>query len=124
MAKSFAAIFGVIYTLIGILGFIPSLVTNGALLGVAPINTLHNVVHLVIGLAGLGMSRSDANAATYCKLFGIILLLLGIVGFTTIIPANVVPLGGNDRWLHLVTGLLLVFAGFSSPAAAKAPASS
>jgi len=74
MAKTIALIFGVIYTLVGIIGFIPAFhgtasQASSNLLGYVPINLLHNVVHLIIGLAGLLMSRTETNASSYCKIF-------------------------------------------------------
>jgi len=61
-----ALILGIVFLLIGILGFVPGLrslpsnapeiaVTSGYgyLLGLFPINTLHNIVHLTVGLLGI-----------------------------------------------------------------------
>lgn len=114
MAKTIALVFGVIYTLVGILGFVPGLVTNGALLGIADVNTLHNIVHLIIGIAGLLMSRSAESAGTYCKVFGVILLLVGVVGFFAPTFFGLMPIGGADIWIHLISGAILAYAGFAT----------
>lgn len=48
--RQFAQIFGVVYTLVGIIGFVtPSGLGS---LGV-PVNTIYNLIHLVIGVWGI-----------------------------------------------------------------------
>ena len=52
MAKSIAMIFGVIYTVVGVLGFIPALggsytMASNSLLHIADVNVVHNIVHLI-----------------------------------------------------------------------------
>jgi hypothetical protein len=58
--KMGAQIFGIIYTLVGLLGFIG----GGTVLGLIPVTMLYNLVHLVIGLLGLyvGFSKQAATA--------------------------------------------------------------
>ena len=68
MTKTIATLFGAIYLIVGIAGFIPQLggstsMTPSTLLGVASVNLLHNIVHVVIGLAGLSGGRSESGAA-------------------------------------------------------------
>jgi hypothetical protein len=66
--RYFALALGVIYLLVGILGFIPGLVHPppagtpqlavangyGYLFGLFPVNLVHNLFHLLIGLLGIG----------------------------------------------------------------------
>ena len=73
-----ALVFGAIYLAAGVLGFLPfaggsSTLTNSALLGLFKINLLHNLVHVVIGIAGLAAAGSLANARTFCQIVGVIL---------------------------------------------------
>ncbi|MEK7461291.1 MAG: DUF4383 domain-containing protein [Patescibacteria group bacterium] len=54
MSRLYAQIFGLVFLLVAILGFIPA--TNEGLLNNLlgyPVNLLYNVVHLVIGVLGL-----------------------------------------------------------------------
>lgn len=59
--RSFAQIFGIVYTLVAVIGF----AAPGTLgsLGV-PVNTLYNLVHLIIGVWGIwaGFSKELATA--------------------------------------------------------------
>jgi uncharacterized membrane protein YuzA (DUF378 family) len=121
MAKSIGMIFGVIYLVIGVAGLIPVSPINGTLgmaptmlLGFASVNVLHNIVHLIIGIAGVTLSRTDAGAATFCKTFGVILLLIGLLGIWVPNPLNILPIGGYDVYLHLASGVILAVAGFAT----------
>lgn len=129
MAKTIALLFGLIYTIVGILGFVPSLGGTFAisppttLLYYFPVNVLHNIVHLVIGIAGLVMSRTEASGASFCKIFGTLLIIIGLVGFVwpANLDASLLPLRGNDVWLHLGSGVVLLIFGLASkPASATA----
>ena len=70
--RRFALIFGIVFLLVGIAGFIPGITTQhshpdvmvttglGAVLGLFAVNVLHNAAHLVFGVYGLIASRSDS----------------------------------------------------------------
>lgn len=126
MARTVAAVFGAVYVLIGILGFIPPLVTgsapagmesaSGNLLGIFPINAVHNVVHLVIGAALLYGATATSTAIMVMKVVGATYILVGILGFIAPDGFGLLPLGGADILLHLATGAILLGVAFMSPA--------
>jgi hypothetical protein len=125
MVKTIAMVFGIIYLLVGIAGLISPLggtlgMAPTTLLGIAQTNIIHNIVHLIIGVAGLSMAGSVESAGTFCKTFGIILLLIGVIGFFTQNLFGILPIGGNDIWIHLVSGLVLAIAGFATAPAGRA----
>src|SRR3989442_23345 len=84
LVQTVTLVFGVIYFAVGVLGFIGPLIgTNSfititqdrhTLLGIADINLLHNLVHLLIGIAGLAAASSVANSRTFCQSVGVILV--------------------------------------------------
>src|SRR5437899_10633575 len=90
VVQTVALVFGVIYFLVGVLGFIGPLIGTSSfititqdrhtLLGIADINLLHNLVHLAIGIAGLAAASSVANSRNFCQVVGVILLILGRLG--------------------------------------------
>lgn len=128
MAKTIGMLFGWIYLLVGFAGFVPALggsysMTPSTLLQIADVNILHNVVHLIIGFAGISMSRTEEGAGTFCKTFGVILLLIGIVGFFWSNVFGILPIGGDDRWIHIISGVILAIAGFAAAPARTAAAS-
>ncbi len=115
-AKAAAAVVGVVFLLVGVLGFIPGITTDydsmtfadhesGAeLLGIFQVSILHNIVHLLFGVAGLW-------AATRARLVPPVLLgsaaIYGVLTIYGIVidkesDANFVPLNSADNWLHLV----------------------
>ena len=113
-----ALVFGTVYLVVGVLGFLPFLggsytQTPNNLLGLVPINLLHNIVHLIIGVAGIAAAATVANSHMYLKTFGIVLLALGVVGIFVQNPFQLVPIGGFDVAIHLVTGAVLTYFGFA-----------
>ena len=115
-------IFGVVYVLVGVMGFIPGVRTGtdpfgeGDLLGIFPVNLLHSVVHLIIGVALLYGSTSTAAAVSVARGVGVVFLLIGILGFVSPDTFGLMPIGGNDIWLHLASGAVLLVVGFLLPA--------
>lgn len=127
MIRTFALIFGIIYLLVGILGFIPALNHHhadmpaiavdsfyGRLLGLFPVNILHNIVHLAIGLWGIVASKSVSGARFFGKALAVIYGLLAILG---LIPGantmfGLVPIYGHDVWLHALSALIAGYFGF------------
>lgn len=88
----------------------------GLVMGLFPINVLHNLVHLLFGGWGLVASRSSGAAVVYAKVSAVVYALLTVMGF---IPAanlhttfGVVPLYGNDIWLHALLALAAAYFGF------------
>src|ERR1700704_881436 len=80
-----ALLFGAIYLAVGIIGFLPFLggsvtMTNTKLLGLFNINLLHNLVHVVIGIAGLAAVPTLPKGRRFCQVLGIVLMLLGVLG--------------------------------------------
>ena len=119
-----ALIFGAIYLAVGILGFLPFLggsvtMTNSKLLGLFNINLLHNLVHVVIGIAGLAAAASLANSRRFCQVVGVVLLLLGVLGVFVANPLGLLYIGELDVPLHLVSGAVLAYFGFAAPVSTR-----
>jgi hypothetical protein len=120
--QSVAMLFGVVFLLVGILGFIPGITSNydemafagedsrAELLGIFQVSILHNIVHLLFGIAGLALARTYEGARTYMIGGGVIYLalwILGLVGGGDWIPAN-----DADHWLHFALGVVMIGLGF------------
>jgi len=131
MAKRVAMLFGIVFLLVGILGLISSggmamgdASNPSMLLGYFPINLLHNVVHILFGVWGLVAMRSSAGAILYCKVGGVIYIVLAICGFVIPTTFGFIPIGGYDIGLHALLGVVLAGVGFTAkeeaPAAAAA----
>lgn len=130
IARMVALVLGVVYVLVGIAGFIPALApegthegmdsATGAILGIFPINAVHNVVHLVIGAALLYGSTATPTAIMVSKVIGAVYILVGILGIPFPNGFGLLPLGGADIFLHLATGAVLLYIGFMTPAEGSA----
>ena len=108
LARTVAAVFGAVYLLVGIVGF----VIDSPLLGLFETNALHNIVHILLGAILLYGSMSTTAAIQTTRGVGAVLVVLGILGFFAADGFGLVPLGGNDIWLHLASGAILVATGF------------
>jgi Domain of unknown function (DUF4383) len=125
LVQTAALAVAVVFLLVGVLGFIPGITTHyssmsfaghdsdAKLLGVFQVSVLHNIVHLLFGLAGIAMARTVSGARLYLIGGGAIYLVLWlyglIVGQESV--ANFVPLNSADDWLHLVLGLGMIALG-------------
>lgn len=107
MARVVAAIFAAIYLALGLIGF----VVASPILGLFEVNGLHNLVHVVIGAALLYGATSTELAIVTSRRVGILLFLVGLLGFVSADAFGFMPIGGNDIWLHLSTGAVLVANG-------------
>ena len=128
LAQTLAMVFGIAFLGAGILGFIPGITTNyddmtfagndsGAeLLGIFQVSILHNIVHLLFGVAGLALARTWSGARTYLLGSGVIYIVLFAFGLFVGAgdDANFVPANNADDWLHLVLGIGLLGSWFVS----------
>lgn len=109
MAKTVCKLLGVILLLVGVLGFTHVLDPLGAHLSPA-----HNLVHIVSGVLALyfGFAGSLSGAKGFCTIFGLVYLLLGIVGLAKG-NLNIGPLmlGKVDHGIHLIVGALFLAGG-------------
>lgn len=112
MAKTVAKVMGVALLLVGVLGFTHVLDFLGAHIG--PGHVAHNLVHLVSGVIALylGFSGSLSAAKTFCIIFGLVYLLLGVLGMT-MGDLNMGPLmlGRVDHGIHLILGVIFLAGG-------------
>jgi uncharacterized protein DUF4383 len=116
---------GIVFLLVGVLGFIPGITSNydqlefasadseALLLGLFQVSILHNIVHLLFGVLGLAMARSVSGARNYLVFGGVIYLVLFLYGLLVgqDSAANFVPLNTADDILHLLLGIGMITLG-------------
>lgn len=122
--QTVALALGVVYLLVGVLGFLTVLggsytLTSKPLFNLFHVNLIHNLVHVVIGVAGLAAASSPLNSRKFCQVLGIILLLLGLFGIGIPSPLGLLDIGGADIALHLLSGAVLAYFGFQAPIAVR-----
>ena len=127
-SRTFALIFGIVFLAVGLLGFVPGMVQPpmgahdvtmtegyGDLLGLFPVNMLHNIVHILFGLWGLLAWRGGlAGARTYARGVAIIYAVLTVLGLVPSLDTTMglIPIYGNDVWLHAVLALVAAYFGW------------
>lgn len=128
LTRYFALLVGVAFTLAGIAGFIPfftphpppeapHLIINtsyGLLLGLFPVNIVHNLFHFGVGLLGLLASRAYPSALQYARFLGITLGILTVMGMIPSLRTGfgLWPLYGHDIWLHGLEAVIGIYLGF------------
>ncbi len=114
MAKTVCKILGLVFLLIGLLGFTHILNPLGAHL-----TPIHNMIHIVSGVIALyfGFAGSLGGARGFCLVFGIVYLALGIFGMVLGVGASKMwhvgplELGMADHGIHLVLGAIFLAGG-------------
>ena len=122
-----ARLVSIVFLLVGILGFVPGITSNfddmgfaghesdAELLGLFQVSVLHNIVHLLFGIAGLALSRTWEGSRNFLIGGGLIYLLLGI--YDAIVKqesgANLLPTNNADMWLHLLLAVGMLGLGFA-----------
>ena len=123
-AQKFARVFGAVYVLVGILGFIPAVggstsQTGNELLGIFGINLLHNVVHIAVGAAFLVGSSSDSAARGISIAIGVVYLLVAVLGFMNLeFMVDLLAINTADNILHIATAALALYFGLAGRGAA------
>jgi Domain of unknown function (DUF4383) len=116
---------GVVFLAVGVLGFIPGVTSNfsdlmfathdsdALLLGIFQVSILHNIVHLLFGVAGILLARSFSGARNYLIVGGVIYLVLFLYGLLIgqESAANFVPVNTADDILHLILGIGMIALG-------------
>jgi Domain of unknown function (DUF4383) len=128
LAQTLALLFGVAFLAVGVLGFIPGITQDlrdikfagndspAELLGIFRVSILHNIVHLLFGIAGIALSRTKASALSYLLYTGVIYVVLTVFGLFVDAgdDANFIPVNGADTVLHLVVAVGLLGSWFIS----------
>ena len=114
--RTFALIWGIVFLVVVASGFIPGMLQppaagdpplavdamHGRALGLFPVNILHNLVHLIFGLWGVIAYRSLGAAKTYARVVAVVYAVFAVMGLVPGLNTTfgLVPLHGNDVWLH------------------------
>jgi len=129
--RTFAMIFGIVFIIVGAGGFIPGLTVMGGMghpadanvtmlsmfgyeLKMFPVNVLHDIVHILFGIWGLLAARTLGGARMYFRGVAIIYALLTVMGFVPSLNTTfgLIPLYGNDVWLHAVLAIVAAYFGW------------
>lgn len=127
--RNFALYSGIFFVAIGILGFIPGIVSAaptqpdpdllintgyGYLFGLFPTNLVHNLVHLAVGFWGITSARDSKSALFYCQAFAILYSVIAVMGIIPVASTTfgLMPIFGGNVLLNLATALIAFYYGF------------
>ncbi len=126
--RTFALVYGVVFLLVGVAGFVPAFLSNpemvepnlvitassGYLFGLFPVNALHNLAHIVFGVWGLAVYKNVSGAILYARVVAIAYALLAIMGLIPVLNTTfgLIPLHGHDVWLHVLLAAVAAYFGF------------
>lgn len=130
LAQVLAAVFGLVFLLVGVAGFIPGVTSNyddlrllgtdsGAeLLGLFRVSIVHNLVHALFGVGLIAAGRA-AWARAYLLGGGVAYALVAVLGSVveSDSDANFLPVNGADNLLHVALSGALLAAGLVAVAA-------
>jgi hypothetical protein len=134
--RYWALALGLVFLLVGVLGFVPALLTpatgdeplkitaaSGRLFGLFPVNVLHNLVHLAFGVWGVVVWRNFFNSRVYSRSVAIVYAVLTVMGLFPGLRTvfGLVPIYGNDVWLHAAIAIVSAYFGYASVSAVEAP---
>ena len=124
-----ALAFGLVFLVAGLAGFFasppppdaPPLTVahgHGLALGLLPINTIHNIVHLLFGALGILAWRGAGTARGYFRVVAIVYTVLAVLGLiaATETMFGFVPLWGNDVYFHALLAVAAFYFGSITPA--------
>ena len=126
--RYFALVYGIVFLLVGIAGFVPGLVHMpeagaevavdegfGRLFGLFPINLLHNLVHILFGVWGLVAYRTFSAARLYARSVAVIYAVLAVMGLIPVLNTTfgLIPLYGHDVWLHILLAAIAAYFGWA-----------
>ena len=130
--STFALVIGIAYLGAGILGLIPAALVPppidapptsftllyGYLLGLFPVNLLHSLVHIVIGAWGISAWSGRSSSISFARGLAILYGALAVLGmFPTLnTTLGMIPIHGNDVWLHGITAVVAAYFGWRQPA--------
>jgi hypothetical protein len=117
MIKTAAVLFGIVFILIGILGFVPGVTNNEMLLGIFHVNAAHNVVHLLSGAVALFAGMTSVGASRmYFRIFGVVYGLVAILGLMNMgqhtMLLGLISNNDADTFLHIAIAAVSLLLGF------------
>ena len=113
MAKTICKVLGVVFLLVGLVGFAAPTLLN------AHLTPPHNVVHIVSGVIALyfGFAGSLSAAKAFSLIFGVVYLGLGVLGSALGTPPDrmfhvgPLDLGMSDHGIHILLGVIFLAGG-------------
>lgn len=115
-------ILGIVFIVVGILGFVPNPLVSEQEGALFKVNLLHNIVHLASGAVILAGVYSFGSALGL-KIIGVVYAIVAILGL--VMGGDMlfgIAMNMADHWLHVVLAVVILLAGFALPDDKASPA--
>lgn len=121
MLKKASLTFGIVFVALGLLGFVPALTPGGKLLGIFDVDAVHNLIHLLSGVAALAAASSANYARRYFQVFGVIYAVVALGGFLPFLQfgdeqklLGLTHVDMADNLLHVAIATAALYLGFGA----------
>ena len=118
-AKTAAIIIGLLFIAVGLLGYVDNPIVGSSEKAIFHTDNVHNIVHIVSGALFLLVAlAAPGSASTFLKIFGVVYLIIGIIGFVQYGTDGMgkvlgfLHVNGADNFLHVGLGIVIFLAGF------------
>ncbi len=112
MIRFIAVLFGIAFIFAGAAGFMHQFMTNGLLFGMFDANSMHNIAYIVSGVIAIMAATNYRLTRLYFQIFGIIYVLVAIIGFARGGDLFIMHVHMADNFLHLGIGVVALLLGF------------
>ena len=133
--STFALIAGIVYLALGLLGLVPATLMPppadapathfallyGYLLGLFPVNILHTIMNIAIGVCGLMAWSDRMDSMGFARAMAVVGGVLAVMGMLPMLNTvfGLMPLHAHNIWLHAITALAGAYVGWREPIAAR-----
>jgi len=130
--STFALAFGIVFLVAGLMGLVPLFLVPppidapptsftmlyGYLIGLFPVNLLHSMLNIVVGAWGLAAASGRSDAASFARGIAVLFAILAVMGLLPMLNTmfGMMPLHGNDVWLHGLSAVIAAYFGWRQPA--------
>ena len=124
-ARTAAFVLGVIFLIVGVLGFIPNPIVG--MTGIFLTNHIHDYVHIISGIFLLLGVYSSLGPSLALKILGVVYAIVAVLGFIMMkggdgLMFGMIAMNMLDHWLHVALAIIILAAGFGLPRTARVAA--
>jgi len=115
--RAFAFLFGIVFLVIGIAGFIPEVVHEEYLVEVFHVNIWLNLLHVFSGVIAFFVGFIGRKSSRiYFQIFGVLYAILAILGFVYEDKDIFGILSSNapDTWFHVIMATAALIVGYGA----------
>ena len=112
MFRIVAVLFGIAFIYIGAAGFLPSVTSNAAFLGMLDISRMLGMVYIASGVLAIMAVTSIRFTKLYFLLAGVVYIVGSIFGFVHNGDLMIMHVNTADNYFHLGVGIVTLLLGF------------